>query len=88
MHCEKRLLDYPRLAVKPVKDQPFKAAAHSRREENGSKDSTKFVQLHRNETTYGEAFVAVPDCQEPLSLIQSVFLVIKDVSLQHCSTSI
>ena len=54
--------------MKPAKDKLIKAAAHSRCEENESRASTKFVQLHRNETTPGEAFVAEPECQEPLNL--------------------
>ena len=54
--------------MKPTKDQPFKVATHPCREENESRVSTKFVQLNRNETTSGEAFVSLPDCQEPLNL--------------------
>ena len=61
-------MSYPQLVVKPAKDQPFKTAEHLRHDKNESRASTKFVQLHRSDTTSGEAFVAIPDCEEPLNL--------------------
>ena len=70
VHCKKHLMDYPPLAVKLAKDESFKAAAHLRRNENESRASTKFVQLHRNETTSGEAFVSITDSEKPLNLVK------------------
>ena len=58
---------------------------HDGREENESRASTKFVQLHRNETTSGEAIVSIiQDCEKPLNLGKKRKFESNDLSYLNC----